>query len=439
MSDIAVPRRVCVVSHAHPDFSRGGGEIAAYRQHQMQRAAGWRSIFVAASVLNTEQAARQSLPTVMPYEKDEYVFAFSGMTEDRLSWNDSLQRQALVRFLAGLDVDVYHFHHYWRIGFDLVAELKEARPDATFVITLHEMLAICLHHGQMIKTRGRELCRSEAPLRCLSCFPQETLDSLALRKAYMISGLRRFDHIIYCSEFLRSRYRAWGLDGPGSVLENYLGDAMWRVRRLEPSGENSMRFAFFGQPTEFKGLDILIRAMALLPKPGVGEPFPTLTIFGADLADVTRMFPDLETIIEDAGPSIVMAGRYDPADVLDLMQSVGWVLVPSIWWENSPVVIQEARRAGTPLIVSDIGGMAEKVHHEVDGLHFRRASPSDLARVIMRASDPALHERIARSQRDVITRDEFLAGLSEAFGARTADPNPVIAAARRSGARARQG
>ena len=52
------------------------------------------------------------------------------------------------------------------------------------------------------------------------------------------------------------------------------------------------------------------------------------------------------------------------------MQSVHAVLVPSLWWENSPLVIQEALRNRRPVLCSDIGGMAEKVRDGVDGFHF---------------------------------------------------------------------
>ena len=55
------------------------------------------------------------------------------------------------------------------------------------------------------------------------------------------------------------------------------------------------------------------------------------------------------------------------------------VLVPSIWWENSPVVIQEARRNRRPVICSDIGGMAEKVRDGIDGLHFPVGDAAALA------------------------------------------------------------
>ena len=52
--------------------------------------------------------------------------------------------------------------------------------------------------------------------------------------------------------------------------------------------------------------------------------------------------------------------------------------MPSIWWENSPIVIQEAFFHGRPIICSNIGGMAEKITDGVNGLHFRVGSPEDL-------------------------------------------------------------
>ena len=61
------------------------------------------------------------------------------------------------------------------------------------------------------------------------------------------------------------------------------------------------------------------------------------------------------------------------------MRSVDAVVVPSIWWENSPLVIQEALASRRPIICSDIGGMAEKVRDGIDGFHFRAGDPRSLA------------------------------------------------------------
>ena len=52
------------------------------------------------------------------------------------------------------------------------------------------------------------------------------------------------------------------------------------------------------------------------------------------------------------------------------MAGVGWVVMASRWLENSPVVIQEARACRRPLLVPDVGGMAEKVWPGRDGWHW---------------------------------------------------------------------
>jgi glycosyltransferase involved in cell wall biosynthesis len=52
------------------------------------------------------------------------------------------------------------------------------------------------------------------------------------------------------------------------------------------------------------------------------------------------------------------------------------MVVPSLWYENSPVVIQEAWAAGVPVVVSGHGALAEKVQHGVNGLH---VPPGDAA------------------------------------------------------------
>ena len=77
------------------------------------------------------------------------------------------------------------------------------------------------------------------------------------------------------------------------------------------------------------------------------------------------------------------------------MREVDWTIVPSTWWENAPVVIQEAFHHGRPIIASDIGGMAEKVRDDIDGLHFHVGNPESLAEAMTRAiREPELWDRL---------------------------------------------
>jgi glycosyltransferase involved in cell wall biosynthesis len=69
--------------------------------------------------------------------------------------------------------------------------------------------------------------------------------------------------------------------------------------------------------------------------------------------------------------------------------------VPSIWYENSPIVVLEARAAGRPVIASRSGGLVELVQDEVDGLLFTTGDSRDLARQLQRLrTEAGLLERL---------------------------------------------
>jgi glycosyltransferase involved in cell wall biosynthesis len=102
-------------------------------------------------------------------------------------------------------------------------------------------------------------------------------------------------------------------------------------------------------------------------------------------------------------------GRYRPQDLPSLMADVDWVVVPSIWYENAPLVIQEAFQHGKPVICSDIGGMAEAVTDGVDGLHFRAGSSGALADTLLRAATTdGLWESLASGVRPVRAMEDHV-------------------------------
>ena len=144
-----------------------------------------------------------------------------------------------------------------------------------------------------------------------------------------------------------------------------------------------------------------------------------LMIFGGNLEKQPEAFQKkFNELTEKAGNRVRFYGSYRSAELPSLMKDVDWLIIPSIWWENSPVVIQEAFLHGRPIIASNIGGMAEKVTHNVDGIHFRNASVEDL---IDRLTDvlrtPDLWDRLrARIQRP-IDRQECARRHTEIFNA----------------------
>ncbi|MCS6932520.1 MAG: glycosyltransferase [Acetobacteraceae bacterium] len=397
---------VCVIAHAHPALSRGGGEMAAWREVRALRAAGRTAVLIAAA--EQPPAEWPALP------EGESLYDAAAMEEDRLAWAEDPARRALLSRLLATGAGVFHLHHLWRVGLDLVAALRAARPEARLVLTLHEMLAICANHGQMVRTADGALCAAAAPEACAACFPGRAPAHFALRRAAFLRALSLFDAVVFPSDFLRRRYAEWGfVPRAGFVVENPLDPALAARPRRPPAPDLAARFAFFGQPTPFKGLDVLLSALRLAreERPGIA-----LDVHGCGAEEVVGMFPALAPLLSQLGGAVRFRGRYHPTEVLDRMAEAGWVVVPSVWWENSPMVILEAKRAGVPLIVSGIGGMAEKVRPGLDGLHATPGSARDLARVLAEAADPALHARIARSLADAPSPQDFLDALGPVLG-----------------------
>ena len=103
---------------------------------------------------------------------------------------------------------------------------------------------------------------------------------------------------------------------------------------------------------------------------------------------------------------------YDQLDVL---------VVPSIWLENSPLVVHEAFMAGVPVVASRIGGLPDLIQHELNGLLFEPGNVDALATALQALlDDPALLHRLRTAQTMVksIDRDadEWDAAYVEVLG-----------------------
>ena len=466
------PRTVLSIVHNHPQIRPGGAEGYALELHRaMSRVDGWRSVLLAKAGPPLARSGRAHEGTVVeavPGAPDEYLLFTDGYTYDwfrgTITDKDFLTRH-LRRFLEAVRPDVVHLQHTLFVGWDVLREIRTTLPDAAVVLTLHEYAAICHRDGQMVRTHDGGLCTRSSPRACHECFPDRTPSDFELRRRFIQSHLAVVDRFIAPSRFLADRYIAWGLPAERIVVEE---NGRTPVERPAPAEDRRWRdrFGFFGQITRFKGLDVLLEAVTLLDDPGVGghradraswdgdaamvaaivtevlglpspssddAPRPTVYVHGANLDLQDADYRDrIHQLLDRAGDRVTMVGSYQPADLPGLMEAVDWVVVPSVWWENSPLVIQEAFAHRRPVICSDLGGMAEKVTDGVDGLRFRARDPRSLARVMHRAmTTDGLWERLRAGITPVQHMDDHvkvLTGLyDELLRARTRQPREVRA------------
>lgn len=210
----------------------------------------------------------------------------------------------------------------------------------------------------------------------------DLLAAMHERKVYLLSLLDTVDAVIAPSQFLKELFEAQGVS-PRRFLYMRQGlDVSDWVDTERTSSNSHLRIGYIGQIAEHKGVDVLVKAFRHL-RPG--EKTPHLTLHGD--AD---QFPHFAKQLRKQAVGrndIVFAGRFEHSQIRRIHAGIDVLVVPSVWYENSPNVILEAFATGTPVVVSRLGGMAELVTDGVNGFQFEAGNAESLVQVLQRFID----------------------------------------------------
>lgn len=285
---------------------------------------------------------------------------------------------------------MFNAHHFLHIGVGAFADIAAAGIDV--VVTLHEYLAICHNHGQFVTRQGQMLCRGPSPSSCHKCYPEHSRQQFAVRQQHVRAA---FDHVsafVSPSQFLAGKMIEQGIPHDRiTIIENGVLPAP--VLEQPRQSHRTWKFGYFGQINPFKGLGVLLDACAILAQDPARAATVRIAVHGHFVGQSSEFIDRFNAAVE-AHAFLTYLGPYNNDSVAQLMAACDYVVMPSTWWENSPVVIQEAFAARRPVICTGIGGMAEKVIHGRTGLHFARNDPADLADRIMQASDENLYTHL---------------------------------------------
>ena len=122
--------------------------------------------------------------------------------------------------------------------------------------------------------------------------------------------------------------------------------------------------AYAGRISPEKGIDTLLAAAARLPEVPVR---------------IAGDGPIRRQLFEKAPKNARSLGLLDRPQMWNFYRKARFLLVPSVWFEVSPMVILEAMSHGLPVIASRIGGLAELVEDGVTGFLFEPGNVEDLA------------------------------------------------------------
>lgn len=270
--------------------------------------------------------------------------------------------RALDEVLDELRPDVVHTHAVQ--GLSGLALNRAGRHGIPHVHTLHDYWLLC-QRNSMVHRDGRAC----APGRCRSCVAISWARSAAVRRAP--PGV-----VVAVSEAIAREHEVlpW-LTGRVRVVYNPVD--VVPTSRTTPRGDGRpLTFGYLGRLGADKGVGTLLAA------------FERADLAGARLVVAGR--GPLEAAVRAAGPPVFAAGWVDAAAKEALLDDLDCLVVPSEWQDPAPLVVNEARGRGIPVVGAAIGGIPELIAPECRPLLFPPTDADALAdRLATFAADPA--------------------------------------------------
>jgi len=427
-------RIVQVVNGLPPEYLGGTETYAAALAQELAGQGHTVSVFA-----RRENTRRPEYAVETTTVEQAEVTRINNTQRQSTSFADSYRNDTVAaRFGEVLDrfqPDIVHFQHLVYLSTTCVREAVQRQIPV--VMTLHDYWLIC-QRGRFLKP-DLSVCPGQTDTGCAQCFHHllDTKMSVLYRWLKPLLGQQswlreqarrwygkragsqpvslaarqqvqaRMSHIralcesvslfLAPSRFLREQFVAFGIP-PEKILFHECGlqtDAVRPApRALIPQkngGKQPLVFGYIGVVDPVKGVHLLVEAFQTLPQ-------AELHIYGGEAAYAP--YPDEKRFRSRLAnsPRIRCMGRYEQPELGRILAEVDVVVVPSIWYENAPLVIREAFLAHTPVITADFGGMREWVTDGVNGLLFQPRNIDDLRQKMMRfITEPDLVARLSRA------------------------------------------
>ena len=359
-------------------------------------------------------------------------------------YDHDLVAEHVRQYVKRLKPDVVHMFHLSRFSGSVIDVFRELGVPLVFTPT--DFWSICVRSTLQKPSGELSTGPDEISSNCLECRGAEELlpegelprtpdkqrfyrrmaeralakaddehSSMALvrtmlaRTGFLRERFNSLDAILAPTKLMRQMLTANGIDPALIRISPYGMDTSdFRDARRPRPDSSGLRVGYIGTIHQQKGLHILLEAFKKLPR----DDGVTLRVCG-DL----KSYPDYAREVYGlAGRDhrVNFAGPFPNERMAEELEKVDVLVIPSTWYENTPLVIYSAFAAGIPVVASNLGGMAEVVRHGENGLLFEPGNAEDLARQLRRLiEEPGLLEELGenaghvRSVEDSV--DEMLA------------------------------
>lgn len=272
--------------------------------------------------------------------------------------------------LAGESFNVIHSCHLMRIGEIVRSAQKRKIP---VILTLTDFWLMC-PRGIAI-TQGGVLCDgSNDGVRCTrDCYGGEFWNDVISERFGQATAV--FDYaagVVSATHFLKMMFENKGYSRGIHIIRFGKDYKNIRKNTRNYSKESQITIGYLSSLSPHKGAHLLLEAFMQVNPKNI-----RIKVYG-DTSSDGEYFTILKKISR-GHPNIEFCGKYDYEDMAEILDSVDIIAVPSLWWENSPLVLLRSLAHNVPAIVSDLGGLTEIIRDGSNGFTFSVGYSDSLA------------------------------------------------------------
>ncbi|MGZ7119928.1 MAG: glycosyltransferase family 4 protein [Methanobacterium sp.] len=350
--------KVCIVSNLYPPLAFGGatGVAASSAEHLAERGHEVIVITISPDKKNyIEEINKVKVYRINPLN----FFSFYDDFKDR-------NRPAVLKFLwHAVDLwnvdsyfeikkilkneapDIVHVHNYKGISMSLFNAVKKL--NIPLVFTAHDHSFMCIRAG-LLKGSG-EMCHNPN----LGCKFYVQIQKMLAAKPDLITAP---------SNFLIENFKKSGLFKDVEMIK--IANPIVLGNEIHEKTYGNIDILYVGELYRHKGVETLIKAFKKLNNSNIN-----LHLLGK-IKDNSL----IELIESDE--RIIFHGFLINEELNNMYQKANITVVPSICFDNSPMVIYESFVNGTPVIGSKIGGIPELIQDGYNGFLFEPGNVNEL-------------------------------------------------------------
>jgi glycosyltransferase involved in cell wall biosynthesis len=308
---------------------------------------------------------------------------------DFLIYCDDME-PVLNRIVSDSHLDIIHVLHPAGIG--IVAQVARQKG-IPVVLTLTDFWLAC-PKGVAVTRKGDVCLNFENGAKCIrECYDTGWQEKLDRRLKETRDLFRLAGRVITATSSLKQVFEMNSLASNIQLLpygEDYTG-VIPNLKTYLAGDEITL--GFLSTLTLHKGAHVLLEAYNLAKRENIA-----LKIYGDHLGQIDY-YSRVKNLARGQKKTR-FCGAYKFEDLPVIFNAIDMLVVPSTWWENSPLVLSRSLAHNVPAIVSNLGGMTETIKDGENGFGFEVSNPESLARVLQKiADDPTLLNQLKKKIR----------------------------------------